>query len=195
MSKFEQSYTIQTVLTIEENKKEDKNQSGGMGTRGVTRPMMGGEKMKHDDKAKGDDHKKQDGGHDMKMDSMKMSDDMRTKMLHQHHKQTLWVYWTVVLLGFWMVTFPLTFDYSVGTVQPSGGRSLWLTLDQRILFMKWSDILSGLGLIFLGWRSLTPNRPVSVWLACFIGIWLSMPRWCSGPRRRWATSTARWSAH
>ena len=145
-----------------------------MGSRGATRPMMGGDKMNHDDQKPSDGQKEENGGHDMKMHDMKMSDDMRLKMLHQHHRQILWVYWTVVLLGFWMVAFPLTFDYGVGAVQPSGGRSLWLTLDQRILFMRWSDILSGLGLIFFGWRSLTPNRPVSVWIACFLGIWLSM---------------------
>lgn len=155
-------------------KEEDGKQQGGMGSRGVTRPMMG-HNMDHsgmqqpnkpDGKSDGKS-KKQSGG-------MKMSDEMRHKMLAKHHRQTLWVYWTVVLLGFWMVFFPLTFNYGVGAVNPSGGRSVWLSLEQRIQFMKWSDILSGLGLIIFGWRSLTPNRPVSVWIACFIGIWLSM---------------------
>ncbi|EMR03339.1 vitamin K epoxide reductase family protein [Cesiribacter andamanensis] len=73
-----------------------------------------------------------------------------------------------------MLLSPLTFSYAKGTVDPSGGRDLWLSLEQRIQFMKWSDILSGLGLIFFGWRSLTPNRPISLWICCFIGIWLSI---------------------
>jgi uncharacterized membrane protein len=132
-----------------------------MGKRGVTRPMSDSA-MKQGDGQKDESH------------GMDMSRDMRLDMLRMHHKQTLWVYWTVVLLGFWMVSFPFTFEYGTASVQPSGGRQVWLTLNERILLMKWSDILSGLGLIFFGWRSLTPNRPVSVWMACFIGIWLSM---------------------
>lgn len=57
---------------------------------------------------------------------------------------------------------------------PSGGREVWLTLQQRIDFSRWSDIISGLLLIIFGWRSLTPNRPVSLWTCCFIGIWITM---------------------
>ena len=129
-----------------------------MGKRGVTRPMMNMESK--------------DGDKDMH--DMKMSSDERMKMLHHHHMQTLWVYWTIVLLGAWMVLSPLTFSYSQGVVQPSGGRQVWLTLQQRITLMTWSDIISGLLLIFFGWRSLLPNRPVSVWLACFVGVWISI---------------------
>ena len=130
-----------------------------MAKRGVTRQMMGNGQM--------------DGDGDGRQD-MKMSRDKRTKMLHMHHKQTLWVYWTLVILGIWMVMFPLTFSYGIGAVEPSGGRSVWLTFEQRVAFMWWSDFISGLGLVFFGWRSLTPNRPISVWICCFTGIWLSM---------------------
>ena len=149
---------------------EEQEEHGGMSKRGVTRPMSDSAK-KHDDGQKDDSQ------------GMDMSRDMRLDMLKMHHKQTLWVYWTVVLLGFWMVSFPFTFEYGTASVQPSGGRQVWLTQNERILLMKWSDILSGLGLIFFGWRSLTPNRPVSVWMACFIGIWLSM-----APLIFWATT-------
>ncbi|GAB3168929.1 vitamin K epoxide reductase family protein [Telluribacter humicola] len=146
-----------------------KNRS--MGMRGVTRPMAEKEIRQHnEDMHNESEHQHNKGeGH-----SMMMSDDMRTQMLHMHHMQTLWVYWMIVLLGFWMVFSPLTFDYGIGTVQPSGGRSVWLTLDQRILFMKWSDIISGVLLILFGWRGLTPNRPISLWICCFVGIWLTM---------------------
>ncbi len=119
----------------------------GMGKRGVSRPMS------HDD------------GHH-KMD--------REKMLHSHHEQTLWIYWTIILLGFWLLVSPLTFSYGKNIVQPSGGRELWLNDDMRVLLMQISDMLSGFLLIMLGWRSLRPNRPVSLWIACFIGIWLNM---------------------
>jgi len=123
----------------------------GMGSRGVTRPMM-----------------------DMDMASKKMGMGDRMEMLKKHHKQTLWVFWTVVLLGFWMIASPLTFDYGKNVVEPSGGRDVWLSLSDRIAAMRWSDIMSGILLVFFGWRSLKPNRPYSVWILCFIGIWISM---------------------
>ena len=96
------------------------------------------------------------------------------EMLRLHHEQTLWVYWLLILLGFWLVLNPLTFSYSQGTVEPSGGRDVWLTLGDRAAVMTWSDILSGLVLVVFGWRSLRPNRPVSLWICCFVGIWLTM---------------------
>ena len=95
-------------------------------------------------------------------------------MLHMHHQKTLWIYWMLILLGVWLVLSPLTFSYGVGTVEPSGGRDVWLSLADRIAVLKWSDIVSGLLLIFFGWRSLTPNRPVSLWICCFIGVWLNI---------------------
>ena len=153
---------------MEKKNGDKKMQNEGMAKRGVTRPMMGNGQMDGDGRQ-----------------DMKMSRDKRTKMLHMHHKQTLWVYWTLVILGIWMVMFPLTFSYSIGAVEPSGGRSVWLTYEQRVAFMWWSDFLSGLGLIFFGWRSLTPNRPISVWVCCFIGIWLSM-----APMVFWAPTAA-----
>src|SRR5690606_484436 len=70
-------------------------------------------------------------------------------------------------------------------VAPSGGREVWLSLQQRISFMTWSDIISGLLLIFFGWRSLTPNRPISLWICCFIGIWLNV-----APLLFWAPNAA-----
>jgi hypothetical protein len=149
-------------------KKEEENfdhKMEGMGSRGVTRPMMGMESHEH---KKGHDHK------DMDMGAMKMSADDRMKMLVNHHKQTLWVFWTVVLLGFWMIASPLTFDYGKNVVEPSGGRDVWLSLSDRTAAMRWSDIISGILLVFFGWRSLKANRPYSVWICCFIGIWISM---------------------
>lgn len=121
----------------------------GMSSRGVSRPMSNS--MSHD------------GGDGMD----------RKKMLHQHHHQTLWIYWTIILLGFWLLISPLTFSYGKDIVQPSGGRSIWLSDHMRVLAMQWSDIICGLLLIIFGWRSLKPNRPISLWVACFIGIWLN----------------------
>lgn len=90
----------------------------------------------------------------------------------QHLRQTLWVPWTVILLGFWMVAAPLTFSYSQSAAVPAGGRWVWLPLEQRAAAMMWSDIVSGALLVILGWRSLRPARLYSQWAACFVGIWL-----------------------
>lgn len=121
-----------------------------MGSRGVTRPMSG--------------HGPHGQGKEMD----------REKMLHQHHRQTLWIYWAIILLGIWLVMSPLTFSYGKNIVQPSGGRSLWLDDNMRVMAMQVSDMICGILLIFFGWRSLTPNRPISLWIACFIGVWLNM---------------------
>ncbi|WP_068840310.1 vitamin K epoxide reductase family protein [Pontibacter akesuensis] len=162
------------------DKGQDKNQGNGkhqsgMGMRGVTRPMAEKEIRQHNQNMHQDGQDKdQDEGQKQEMQGMDMTDEMREKMLRMHHMQTLWVYWMIIILGAWVLLSPLTFDYGIGTVQPSGGRSVWLTMEQRILFMKWSDIISGALLMFFGWRGLTPNRPVSLWICCFIGIWLTM---------------------
>lgn len=137
----------------------------GMGSRGVTRPMM---QMDTDKKEEKQENEGKENGHQM------MDHGQRKEMLHMHHMQTLWIYWTLVILGVWMVASPLTFDYGKSVVEPSGGRDVWLSLGERIAAMKWSDIISGFLLVFFGWRSLTPNRPYSVWICCFIGIWISM---------------------
>ena len=188
----------------EENKKKEKHpKGGGMGMRGVTRPMAEKQMKKHhqqmkDDKQQEKHKEKHAGGPEPPKHSMwqseekvgkqkkkehehqeghgggMMNKEQRMQMLHMHHMQTLWVYWMLIILGFWLVASPLTFSYGIGTVEPSGGRDVWLSMSQRISFMKWSDIISGLALIFFGWRSLTPNRPISLWVACFIGIWLNM---------------------
>lgn len=152
--------------------------------RGVTRPMaemqMKQEKQpdkkhkEHHDRDKKKDQEDHDehGKHDHA--GHKMTTEQREQMLHMHHMQTLWIYWMIVILGFWMVLSPLTFSYGKATVEPAGGRDVWLSLADRVLAMEWSDIISGLLLIFFGWRSLTPNRPVSMWICCFIGIWISI---------------------
>lgn len=139
-----------------DKKNDHENNDLGMGSRGVSRPMAEKEVQNHSHKG--------DGDHDG-MDRM--------QMLVMHHKQTLWIYWLLILLGAWLVISPLSFDYGKEIVQPSGGRSIWLSDAMRVSVMYWSDIISGILLMILGWRSLTPNRPISLWLACFVGIWLN----------------------
>ena len=160
----------------EHNENSHHDMSGDMGSRGVTRPMMKMDEEKKDDHKNAEDGKSnmQHEDHKMNMQDMEMSMDQRKQMLHMHHMQTLWIYWMIILLGCWMILFPLTFSYAKGVVVPSGGREVWLSLADRISVMKWGDIISGVLLVFFGFRSLVPDRPVSGWICCFIGVYLSI---------------------
>ncbi|WP_373045733.1 vitamin K epoxide reductase family protein [Vulgatibacter sp.] len=133
---------------------------GGMARRGVTRPMHGG------------------GGHEMTKED-------RCDQLRQHHARTQWVYWSIILAGVWTLFAPVTLGYGAEIAEPSGGRSIWLSDAARITAMQVSDVASGLLLIFFGWRSLQPDRPYSLWAACFVGVWLTF-----APLVFWAPSAA-----
>ena len=142
-----------------------------MGSRGVTRPMALHE-MQGDEQDQHDDH--QQSGQDDRGGGMD-----RDHMLVMHHQQTLWIPWTLILLGCWLLVSPFTFGYLNEDlwVQPSGGRGPWFADSPgyeslRAWLMTWSDVASGALLVVLGWRALTPDRPVSMWAACFVGIWL-----------------------
>ncbi len=143
--------------------------------RGVSRPMAEQQIRQnhaaqgHQEKQLGQEHG--DGHHE---DGHAMSHEQRRQMLHMHHGQTLWVYWMLIILGVWLVLSPFTFSYAQSAATPSGGREVWLSLSGRIAAMTWSDIISGVLLIVFGWRALTPNRPVSLWICCFVGVWLNI---------------------
>lgn len=98
----------------------------------------------------------------------------RARHEEKHHAATLWIPWTLVLLGVWTMLAPVTFGYDTGVVEPSGGREVWLSLPARVAATQWNDVACGAALTLLGWRALTPHRPVSLWLACGVGIWLSL---------------------
>ncbi len=93
--------------------------------------------------------------------------------LAEHHKRTQWAYWAVSLLGIWLLVSPATFSYSLQPAQPAGGREIWLSADARAWILSINDVICGFALVWLGWRSLTPNRPISLWTACVIGAWLN----------------------
>ena len=101
------------------------------------------------------------------------------QMLVSHHRQTLWIPWTLILLGVWLLLAPFTLGYldegqwSV----PSGGRGAWFADapmhgELRASLTMWSDVVSGALLVLLGWRALRPDRPVALWAACLVGVWL-----------------------
>ena len=106
----------------------------------------------------------------------------RLQMLHKHYRQTLWIYWTLPLLGMWLLLAPFHFGYLQEQlwVDPSGGRGPWFSeqstdtlRSMRAWLMTISDLLSGAVLLVFGWRALTPNRPYSLWICCFVGVWLT----------------------
>ncbi|WP_206028565.1 vitamin K epoxide reductase family protein [Thalassoroseus pseudoceratinae] len=143
------------------------NDKLGMGGRGVTRPMAEQTSQHHHEEMQNES-----GSHEMSRDD-------RLMMLKMHHKQTLWIYWTLPLLGIWMVLAPFTFGYLNDAlwVNPSGGRGVWFSeqthTELRAQLMTWSDVVSGFLLLVFGYRSLTPNRPKSLWTCCFLGVWLT----------------------
>lgn len=160
---------------------------GMMGARGVSRPMAEME-MQH---GKGD-HQDEHGSHEGQ--GHQMSHDDRLSMLHMHHKQTLWIYWTLPLLGIWLLTAPFSFGYlnEALWLDPSGNRGPWFAeastpqlRELRAWLMTGSDLVCGLLLLIFGWRSLTPNRPYSLWTCCFVGVWLTF-----APVLFWAPTAA-----
>lgn len=162
----------------ERDQEEHGRRQGSMGLRGVTRPQAERQvKLRASSGAQqgpGDPYSEQ-----------------RHRMLRMHHRQTLWVYWTVILLGLWTMVAPFTFGYlnEALWVAPSGGRGVWfggaLHTALRAWLMTWSDVLSGLLLVVFGWRALTPERPVSRWVCCFVGIWMNL-----APLVFWAPTAA-----
>lgn len=117
--------------------------------------------------------------------------EQRLEMLRMHHKHTLWVYWSLPLLAAWLLLAPFTLGYLNPQlwVSPSGGRGVWFGSSPRPELRAWlmtfSDLASGLLLMVFGWRSLTPDRPKSLWACCFVGVWLTF-----APILFWAPTAA-----
>jgi uncharacterized membrane protein len=81
---------------------------------------------------------------------------------HSHHlemtrkmrEKWLWTNFTVIMLGFWLISSPFTFDYN----------------SQK---MDWSDLISGLLLVIFSGLALFPRLDfIGRWTVCLIGIWL-----------------------
>ncbi|WP_153556287.1 vitamin K epoxide reductase family protein [Roseimaritima sediminicola] len=181
---------------------DEKQHELGMGSRGVTRPMAEmqfqqgehGSHEQHDDQHNHGKDDKQEGGDEQGGGGHHMSHDDRLQMLHMHHKQTLWIYWTLPLLGIWLLLAPFSFGYLNEQlwVDPSGNRGPWFAEDStaelrqlRAWLMTVSDVVCGALLVVLGMRSLKPNRPYSLWACCAVGVWLTL-----APVLFWAPTAA-----
>lgn len=98
--------------------------------------------------------------------------DDRVSELIEHHRRFEWAWWLVILLGVWLLATPLTFHADKLSVDPAGGRSVWLPMDVRAQVMAWSDGICGVLLVVLGWLMLKPDRHWARWAACGLGIYL-----------------------
>lgn len=91
------------------------------------------------------------------------------EMIRQMRRKWLWTNFTVMALGLWLISSPVTFGY-------------------RSAAMSWSDVASGVLLMLLGAYSLKPtprNDFWGRWLACGVGVWLQF-----APLVFWAPSAA-----
>lgn len=146
-----------------------------MGSRGVARPMAVAQHQQPEDEReehdRGSGTDDASGGHDH-------HEHARHEMLEQHHQHTLWAYWAVVLLGCWLLAAPFSLGYLNEALwcRPSGGRGVWWSTETHDALRAWlmtgSDLICGTALVVFGWRSLKPNRPISLWVCCLVGVWL-----------------------
>lgn len=167
----------------------------GMGARGVSRPMAEQALDDTHDEA-GDEAGHAAANEDTEHDDepQGMGPEARRELLQAHHRQTLWVYWTLPLLGLWLLVSPWTLGYlnADAWVDPSGGRGPWFAERSteelqalRAWLMTGSDVVSGALLLVFGWRSLRPDRPFSLWTCCCVGVWLTF-----APVLFWAPTAA-----
>lgn len=75
------------------------------------------------------------------------------EIVTKEHQKSLWVHYTVVLIGFHLILSPYSFGY-------------------KSQLMTYSDLASGFLLIVFGLLSVNPFRPQAQWASCIIGIWL-----------------------
>lgn len=154
---------------LEQGSNMSDTSSFDMGSRGVTRPMAEAEHQPATE-SQGKEH----------TDEHEHTSHDRWHMLEQHHAHTLWLYWSLLLFGLWLLVAPFSLGYLDESAwrQPSGGRGVWWSSETHDALRAWlmtgSDLVSGVLLLILGWRSLKPGRAYSLWGCCFVGIWLVM---------------------
>jgi hypothetical protein len=87
------------------------------------------------------------------------------QMLIDMRKKWLWTNFTVISLGVWLISSPFTFGYTSAA-------------------MRWSDVLSGAGLVFFAGLALWPGFDfIGRWMVAVIGTWLQF-----APLAFWAPS-------
>ena len=84
------------------------------------------------------------------------AEDTRSQFEYQFRKQhqsNLWAHFFNIGLGFWLITSPMTMSYESGA-------------------LVYSDILSGVLLVILGFLSLSWRLAPARWACAFVGLWL-----------------------
>lgn len=71
----------------------------------------------------------------------------------EHHQKFSWVYYSTIVLGFWLIANPPTFGYQVPA-------------------MIWNDVLVGFAVIVLSYFALKPYNLWAQWGLVFLGVWL-----------------------
>jgi len=86
---------------------------------------------------------------------LKKSSFSQEKQLSQeeHQKRFIWVYYTNMILGLWLITAPPTFGYKLSVA-------------------IWNDIICGILLLSLSIFSLNPYKIWAQWGSIFLGFWL-----------------------
>ena len=106
------------------------------------------------------------------------------KMMRHHadamremHFRMLWVHFLNILLGVWLVTTPFVFGSFDQTSFPetilrvTHDRGLWEP-SWRSAALVWSDVASGLLIMFFGALSLSQRLSWAQWANTLVGIWL-----------------------
>lgn len=96
--------------------------------------------------------------------------------MRAQHQQLLWVHFGVVLLGIWLLTSPVTFgmpqvgELPVRVAEVTRSRGLQ-PIAERLQWMAWSDMASGVAMIVFGSLSLWFRQRWAQWGTCAVGLW------------------------
>ncbi len=103
-----------------------------------------------------------------------------SEMIRKMRAPWLWTNFTVIALGVWLITSPSTFGY--GNLTQVGERVVRITAERNLpslafrgAALHWSDIVSGVLLVFFATVSLWPHPRTDFfgrWGVCFVGMWL-----------------------
>jgi hypothetical protein len=105
--------------------------------------------------------------------------DPHMQEMREMHLHTLWVHFTVILLGCWLISSPFVLGYTdPGNFGPrvaeiTAERGL-PSMELRAQLMMWSDIASGCLMIIFGGLSLFYRHRWAQWGTCLVGVWLLM---------------------
>jgi hypothetical protein len=138
------------------------------------------------------EHEQQDDAHEHRDTDRKEHDRQERTREHEatpgDHREMirkmrcpwLWTNFTVIALGVWLITSPVTFGY--GNQAQVGERVARITAERglpslafRAAALSWSDLLSGVLLVVFGTLSLWPRPRADFfgrWGVCFVGMWL-----------------------